>query len=172
MAYLKALGIFRLVAEQKDPGARAWWENDRFMLSSALDREALVGFFLEEYKPTPIVSPWNGGSGFHPKDNSKAMDAILELESPRFRLWNEVVSIGKNILSSGEGTDKKKLKEWTLAQCRAEFPDEALDWLDATYVLTDSGAKFPPPARHGRKRRSARVQQQLHAECGLGIEHR
>ena len=144
MAYLKALGIFRLVAEQKDPGARAWWENDRFMLISALDREALVGFFLEEYKPTPIVSPWNGGSGFHPKDNSKAMDAILELESPRFRLWNEVVSIGKKILSSGEGTDKKKLKEWTLAQCRAEFPDEALDWLDATYVLTDSGAKFPP----------------------------
>ena len=147
MAYLKALGIFRLVAEQQDKDARAWWRNDAFMLSSALNREALVEFFLEEYKPTPIVSPWNGGSGFNPKDNSKAMDAILELESPRFQLWNEVVSIGRQIVSRGQGlgeSDKKNLKEWSLAQCRAEFPDDALDWLDATYVLTTDGAKFPP----------------------------
>ena len=144
MAYLKALGVFRLVAEQKDKEARTWWHNDTFMLRSALDRDGLVDFFLEEYRPTPIVSPWNGGSGFYPKDNSKAMDAILELESPRFQLWNEVVSIGKGIVSRGEGIDKKMLKEWTLAQCRAEFPDGALDWLDATYVLTANGARFPP----------------------------
>ncbi len=145
MAYLKALGIFRLVAEQQDPTARAWWKNDTFTLSSALDREGLVEFFLDYYKPTPIVSPWNGGSGFHEKDNSKAMDAILELESPRFELWNEVVSIGKRIASTGEDiADKKNLKEWTLAQCRSQFPDDALDWLDAAYVLTAGGAKFPP----------------------------
>ena len=144
MAYLKALGIFRLVAEQQDPDARAWWHNDTFTLRSALDREALVEFFVEEYRPTPIVSPWNGGSGFHPMDNSKAMDAILELESPRFQLWNEVVAIGKRIVSSGEGVDKKKLKEWTLAQCRAAFPDDALEWLDAAYVLAAGGAKYPP----------------------------
>ena len=144
MAYLKALGIFRLVAEQQDPDARAWWHNDTFTLRSALDRDALVEFFLEEYRPTPIVSPWNGGSGFHPMDNSKAMDAILELESPRFQLWNEVVAIGKRIVSCGEGVDKKKLKEWTLAQCRAAFPDDALEWLDAAYVLAAGGAKYPP----------------------------
>ena len=144
MAYLKALGIFRLVAEQQDPDARAWWHNDTFTLRSALDRDALVEFFVEEYRPTPIVSPWNGGSGFHPMDNSKAMDAILELESPRFQLWNEVVAIGKRIVSSGEGVDKKKLKEWTLAQCRAAFPDDALEWLDAAYVLAAGGAKYPP----------------------------
>ena len=144
MAYLKALGIFRLVTEQQDPDARAWWHNDTFTLRSALDRDALVEFFLEEYRPTPIVSPWNGGSGFHPMDNSKAMDAILELESPRFQLWNEVVAIGKRIVSCGEGVDKKKLKEWTLAQCRAAFPDDALEWLDAAYVLAAGGAKYPP----------------------------
>ena len=144
MAYLKALGIFRLVGEQQDPDARAWWRNDTFMLRSGLDRDALVKFFLDEYRPTPIVSPWNRGSGFHPKDNSKAMDAILELESPRFQLWNEVVFTGKRIVSRGEAIDKKRLKEWTLAQCRAAFPDDALDWLDASYVLTTGGARFPP----------------------------
>ena len=33
MSYLKALGIFRLVAEQKDKDARAWWQNDSFCLA-------------------------------------------------------------------------------------------------------------------------------------------
>ena len=140
MAYLKALGIFRLVAEQKDKDARTYWQNDEFVLRSTLDRDAMVEFFLNEYQPTPIVSPWNGGSGFHPKDNSKALDTILALESPRFQLWNEVISTGKEILAQ-QGPSKK---EWVLAQCRTRFPDEALDWLDAAYVLTSDGSKFPP----------------------------
>ena len=143
MAYLKTLGIFRLVAEQKDRGARAFWQNDAFFLRSALDQEALVQFFLDDYVPTPIVSPWNGGSGFHPKDNSKAMDTILGLESPRFRLWNEVISTGKQILAQSRSTGKES-KERVLAECRARFPDDALDWLDAAYVLTSDGAKYPP----------------------------
>lgn len=140
MSYLKALGIFRLVAEQKDKEVRAWWQNDAFFLRSTLDRDVLVDFFLNEYRPTPIVSPWNGGSGFHAKDNSKAMNTILGLESPRFQLWNEVISTGKRILAQ-QGSNKK---EWVLAQCRAQFPDEALDWLDAAYVLTVDGSKYPP----------------------------
>ena len=143
MAYLKALGIFRLVAEQKDSGARGFWKNDAFLLRSALDREALVQFFLDEYRPTPIVSPWNGGSGFHAKDNSKAMNTILGLESPKFRIWNEVISTGKQILAQSGSTGKES-KERVLAECRARFPDEALDWLDAAYVLTADGPKYPP----------------------------
>ena len=140
LAYLKALGIFRLVAEQKDKNVRAWWQNDGFVLRSTLDRDALVEFFLNEYRPTPIVSPWNGGSGFRPKDNSKAMDTILALDSPRFELWHKVISTGREILAQ-QGSKKK---EWVLAQCRTRFPDEALDWLDAAYVLTSGGSKFPP----------------------------
>lgn len=49
IAYLKALGVLRLVSEQKDPGARGFWRNDVFWLRSTLDRDALVKFFLEEY---------------------------------------------------------------------------------------------------------------------------
>ena len=39
---------------------------------------------------------------------------------------------------------KAELKEWILSQCRTQFPDDALDWLDAAYVLTSAGVKFPP----------------------------
>jgi hypothetical protein len=63
-SYLKALGILRLVAEQKDPEARGCWHADRFHLRTALDRAGLMRFFLEEYKPTPIIAPWNGRAGF------------------------------------------------------------------------------------------------------------
>ena len=143
MAYLKALGIFRIVAEQRDNEARAFWRNDTFFMSSKLDREALAQFFLDEYRPTPIVSPWNGGSGFHAKDNSKAMNTILELESPKFQLWNEVISTSRQILAES-GLTGKESKERLLAECRARFPDEALDWLDAAYVLTADGARYPP----------------------------
>ena len=160
MSYLKALGIFRLVSEQADGHARAYWKNDAFYLRSTLDRDALTDFFLNEYKPTPIVSPWNGGSGFFPPTSTmKAMNTILELESPRFQLWYEVISVAKDILAEAQAregivaADKLKqavqasngvLKAWILSQCRSRFPDEALSWLDSSYVLTSEGRRFPP----------------------------
>lgn len=83
--YLKALGIFRLVAEQIDPGVRGWWEGERFRLASKLNRHELEVFFLEKYEPTPIVSPWNKGSGFFylndpglaPVETSRASRTVL-----------------------------------------------------------------------------------------------
>jgi CRISPR-associated protein Csx17 len=58
MSYLKALGILRLVAEQADPEACGAWHAEAFALSSQFDREALIKFFLEKYRPTPILAPW------------------------------------------------------------------------------------------------------------------
>lgn len=63
-AYLKALGVLRLVAEQHDPAARGWWAGERFHLRSNLGRDELVRFFLNDYSPTPIIAPWNGRAGF------------------------------------------------------------------------------------------------------------
>jgi len=147
MSYLKALGIFRLVVQQQDSGARAWWQSDTFFLQSILDRDELVEFFLDRYQPSPIVSPWNGGSGFYPKDNSTALMKIRELESPRLQRWQKVVELSSQILDEAQKREtlpKKETKEWILAQCRARFPDDALEWLDASYILTRDGAKFPP----------------------------
>ncbi len=78
--YLKAVGILRLVAEQRDSGVRGWWQDQHFCLLTKLDRSDLEKFFLDEYAPTPFVSPWNKGSGFflacdpglHPIETSTA----------------------------------------------------------------------------------------------------
>ncbi len=67
--YLKALGILRIVAQQKDRDARGFWRDVHFCLVTSLDRPALERFFLEEYAPTPFLSPWNKGSGFYKADD-------------------------------------------------------------------------------------------------------
>ncbi len=66
--YLKALGILRIVSEQLDHEARGYWEGERFVLVSKNTEEELLKFFLERYEPTPVVSPWNKGSGFFADD--------------------------------------------------------------------------------------------------------
>ncbi|MHB8555707.1 MAG: hypothetical protein ACYDCB_08660, partial [Candidatus Dormibacteria bacterium] len=43
-SYLKALGVLRLVGEQKDPDARGRWQGDIFTLSSSLHDTDLVAF--------------------------------------------------------------------------------------------------------------------------------
>ena len=82
--YLKALAVLRLVAEQKDVKAQGWWENDKFHIESLLDETQLLDFFVKEYSPTPIVAPWNGGSGFYEGDRINARQAILESADVRF----------------------------------------------------------------------------------------
>jgi CRISPR-associated protein Csx17 len=70
-SYLKALGVLRLVAEQKDKNAAGYWRGDHFVLRSSLDADVLVAFFENEWRPTPIVAPWNGGSGFTGTEDSE-----------------------------------------------------------------------------------------------------
>jgi CRISPR-associated protein Csx17 len=87
-SYLKALGVFRLVTEQADPSARGFWKNEAFVLSTKLTKEELADFFLTRYAPTPLVDPWNGGSGFLKDD--KAADFLKQFEqspSPRLSLY-------------------------------------------------------------------------------------
>ena len=62
--YLKALGVFRLVAEQEDENAQGFWRDERFVLRTRLTGDELVRFFAETYQPSPIISPWNGRAGF------------------------------------------------------------------------------------------------------------
>ncbi len=73
-SYLKALGVLRLLSARY-PETRGSWRGDRFVLMTSLDREGIERFFLREYAPTPIMSPWNAGSGFYYQERkSKEVD--------------------------------------------------------------------------------------------------
>ncbi len=144
--YLKALGILRLVAEQADPTAAGCWQRDTFVLHSALDRDALLDFFLHRYQPTPILAPWNGGSGFYKKDNTEAIQAIEAGASARLQHYRQTIHAARQAVAEANLKEKPspELKESLLLVCRNELPEPALLWLDAAFVLTADGAKYPP----------------------------
>lgn len=144
--YLKALGILRLVAEQKDPDATGHWQRDVFVLNSSLDADGLLNFFLHEYSPTAILAPWNGGSGFYPKDNRTALESIAGSTSPRFEVYRRTIAEARSALNRLGLTAKPnaEAKQQLLLLCRSLFPEQALPWLDAAYVWTEHGPKYPP----------------------------
>src|SRR5690606_22909088 len=90
MNYLKALGVFRLVAEQADSNARAAWHGSSLTLESSLDRISLLDFLLNRYKPTPIAAPWNGGGGFY-GGGAAPLDAIAASSSDRFASYRNTI---------------------------------------------------------------------------------
>ncbi|WP_304173240.1 type I-U CRISPR-associated protein Csx17 [Limnochorda pilosa] len=145
-SYLKALGVFRIVGEQLDPDAEGWWQGGVFHLRSRFGADELVEALFTQYTPTPIVAPWNGGSGFFPKDKQEALQAIEGSDEPRLALYRETIARARSILDRlgiREKPDKGE-KPRILAECRAWFPDEAVAWLDAAYVLTSEDPRYPP----------------------------
>ncbi len=144
--YLKALGILRLVAEQADPQAQGWWQHDTFWLRSTLGEDDLLSFFADDYSPTPLVTPWNGGSGFYPKDNDTAITAITEGDAVRFGQYRKIIGLCRSLIDELDLSEKPEGdgKPQLLQICRNRFPDDALLWLDAAYVLTEDGPKYPP----------------------------
>lgn len=141
-SYLKALGAFRLVAEQLETAVTARWDGDRFVLTTGHALADVVHFFVDMYRPTPIVSPWNGGSGFHPKDNTDGITAIETSTTKRLRTYRSTVARARDLVARELWDDLAKDKQVTW--CRNELPDEVRPWLDTAVVLADGGAVFPP----------------------------
>ncbi len=103
--YLKALGILRLVAEQADPGVRGWWERDRFRLMTRLDGDELLRFFLEQYEPTPLVAPWNKGSGFFYK-NDPGITPVEVSHARRFARLRDGIEAARSLLDELSNADQ------------------------------------------------------------------
>lgn len=146
--YLKALGILRLVAEDKehgDPDARGWWEGDRFRLASTLSREELEAFFLEWYRPTPIFNPWGGRSGFYPEGSEKSarlvLNAIEDSRDERFEAYRVAVATIRSVIHAT--TDGKKPKdeekECLILALRSRVRGKSSLWLDAVASVVGTG---------------------------------
>ena len=143
--YLKALGILRLVT-RFDSSARAAWQSDSFALRTVLDDASLERHFLEDYEPSPVVAPWNGGSGFFEKDSKDALLAIQAGHAERLSVYRSTLVAAEASLQGFDRSQSPKEadKQRLLTAIRANFPDPALDWLDAALLLTQDGPKFPP----------------------------
>jgi len=149
-AYLKALGVLRLVAEQLDPEAAGAWQGEEFVLTTCLDRTALVEFFLHDYRPTALLSPWNGGSGFYRPGNTTAWNTLTAIKAARADrlqpLARTAVAIDGQLAALGleRQPDGGKEKHQLLLQLRATLDDAYVGWLDATVMLGLDDPRYPP----------------------------
>jgi CRISPR-associated protein Csx17 len=167
MAYLKALGVLRLVSEQADTEARGAWRDGVFVLGTKFDRDGLAKFFLAQYSPTPLLAPWNGGSGFYIKldlerfldsdgkavgfKDRKAVDAINAIEgsdSERLARYRAQIRQTKRALVTlAEKVDFRKalaepLRQWPQAKtklAKKKVKDEATKKVLNTMLLFRSG---------------------------------
>ncbi len=144
--YLKALGVLRLVAEQLDDRVRGAWRGRAFVLSTTVSEDELVRFFLEKYCPSPVVAPWNGGSGFYPQDkNQRAMmNALCDAPAARLDDYRATITAAREVVGTRTEQPKDEEKAELLRHARRIFPDEALKWLDAAFVLGDDKTDYPP----------------------------
>lgn len=136
-AYLKALGVLRLLAEQADASVTAWWSGHGFVVDTRLDDEELTAFLLHGYRPSPLVSPWNKSSGFGPEGKDE-LQAIEASDDERLREYQIAIAAGRHVLAGGGS------KDTVLAASRARLPDLSVAWMDAAAVLVDGRAVFPP----------------------------
>lgn len=146
-SYLKGLGVFRLVAEQADPKARSRWTEAGLQLESTLPRQQLVEFLASTYRPTPLISPWNGGSGFYPdKDQQSGIQAIEQSTSARFAAYRDAIRIGRRLVEEWGLRERptEERKRAFVDALRSRLPEEALEWLDAAVVVTEERLRFPP----------------------------
>lgn len=147
MGYLKGLGVLRLVAEQVDATAACRWTDNGLELSTELDETALIQFFINSYQPTPVITPWSGGSGYYPKDSKTALQTIVSSKTVRFDAYRDAISIAQQQVKAAELNESPKdssVKNKLLNTLRAELSDKALDWLDAALSLSGDGQKYPP----------------------------
>lgn len=156
LSYLAGLGVVRLVAEQLDPDVSARWDGDHLVIiGKELDNTKLVEFLAEEYRPTPLIAPWNGRGGFQDGRERPSEQIVKRVEfsdSRRLEAYRSAISIardaceaarGYQLIEKGKVSDNRKLKKKFIELCRATLPDEALAWLDASVVLLDDDIAFP-----------------------------
>ncbi|MXY66544.1 type I-U CRISPR-associated protein Csx17 [Candidatus Poribacteria bacterium] len=145
--YLKGLGILRILSNF-DPAIKAAWVGENLVLTSNKPAEVLLRYLLDDYAPTPVLAPWNGGSGFYQNDNRTSLERIKESNIARLSAFRISLDIAERALDleglQRESSPKNEAKTKLLNRLRGLLPDDALEWFDASILLAGEKEKFPP----------------------------
>jgi CRISPR-associated protein Csx17 len=149
-SYLAGLGLIRVLGEQADPAATAVWTPDGLVIGTVMPD--IAAWLADDYLPTPVLSPWNSGSGFGQKDKEplRALEAVLAHPSFRLTPLREAIPIAREVVSKARkrgwitdgatGGDKRRVVQ----EFRNRCPDVLLPWIDAAVVLAGDDTIFPP----------------------------
>jgi CRISPR-associated protein Csx17 len=143
-SYLAGLGLIRVLGEQGDPEATFAWAPDGLTVTTTV--EDLASWLASGYRPTPVLSPWNNGSGYGLKDKEPVvrLNALREHPSPRFDSFRAADTIAERVIREARDEGWEGDKKRVVREFRNWCPDELLPWIDATVVLTGADTVFPP----------------------------
>lgn len=168
--YLKALGVLRLLSKPF-PTVRAAWRSEHLALLSGPSPEALGHFFLHDYCPTPVLAPWNAGSGFYfqerkskdkdlttgkriklgvrdqPTEATRTVDAVISSTNMRYSAYRTALQQCRDHvkrLGLKEAPESATQKDRFVLLLRGSLPEDCLEWVDAALLITSEGTQFPP----------------------------
>jgi CRISPR-associated protein Csx17 len=148
--YLAGLGLIRMLGEQTDPAATAAWTPEGLVIGTTVPD--IAAWLANQYVPTPVLSPWNNGSGFGAKDKEplRVLDLLRNHPSARLARFRAAIELGEEVARKGRSEgwisdvpgagDKSRVVQ----EFRNRCPEDLLAWIDATVVLTGTTAFFPP----------------------------
>lgn len=178
-SYLKSLAVLRLVAEAGndeggDSEATGFWRDDIFVLRTRLTKDELRAFFVDRYRPTPLIAPWNGGSGFYFQEGklkqkdpvtgkklktgirdqeteaTRTVAAIGESTSIRFADYRDAIAIALRVIAdfkiveAPENISTNNQKDQFIQSFRNLASDRCLFAMDCAVVIANDETSFPP----------------------------
>lgn len=170
--YLKSLGAFSVMAKSLTSTVRASWKDAYMEIHLDLGKdinteEYVVDHVYREYRPTPILTPWNGGGGFF-EGGGASSDVLRKVENsthPQLAVYAQSIRVTRKLLSrlqydgsavankAGEirssiknlqANAKKDVKLIILKACRNYLPDETIPGLDSMYALSADKPAYNP----------------------------
>ncbi|HET7306191.1 MAG TPA: type I-U CRISPR-associated protein Csx17 [Gammaproteobacteria bacterium] len=150
--YLKALGVLRLLSVRY-PDTRSFWRGDRFVLLTPIDKEGVIDFFLNDYQPSALVTPWNGRGGFLEGDeeggeeSSRAgaqMVRVFSGESvanrflPLANILNSITKVNAVGHLNTERAELKRLRASEKAKGKKNLSDEEKEAISRQEALVKS----------------------------------
>ncbi|MDO5628580.1 MAG: type I-U CRISPR-associated protein Csx17 [Mobilicoccus sp.] len=142
LTYLAALGLVRVISRE-DPEARAWWAGDYLRVDTTVTD--VVDLLVERYEPSPVFSPWNGGSGFGEKDGNQraVIETIVAAAHPRIGAFAAGYAAVERVLERRRAATPAWSKERLVIELRNRVPVAALAWMDAAVVVGGDRLFFP-----------------------------
>jgi CRISPR-associated protein Csx17 len=149
-SYLAGLGLIRTLGEQADPDATAAWTDAGLVITTSVPD--LAAWLATAYVPTPVLSPWNNGSGFGSKDKEplRVLNRLRAHPSTRLTQFRAAIEVAEQVVrearvkgwitDAASGGDKGRV----VLEFRNRCPESLLPWIDAAVVLAGDDTFFPP----------------------------
>ncbi|MEX2580841.1 MAG: type I-U CRISPR-associated protein Csx17 [Verrucomicrobiales bacterium] len=166
--YLKSLGVVRLIAEQLDETARSSWRDGCLVVHTVKSESEIESFFIDEYRPSPIVVPWSGSHFFgltkvtspihrttptgtdmlaafcDPALPQESLDRIQEIRTgieDISRIMPEAGIHKKSDIESDSAT-KKRRKSNFITSLRNQLSSRMVGWIDTASMMESDQAHF------------------------------